>query len=729
MKLKKISKSKKPIFKSNGSLSVGDSVMTPLGDKKIISIQTQKNSKVYRISLSDGRTFRTNLEHLNTVSFRKFKGESVWENVTTNWLKDNITKYIFKFPQREDVFEFSDESRKRVSSDVGDPTNINYLDTHREKGDCYISSVEKVDNEDTRCITLDYDLGLYYTGDYIITHNSVTSTLHSLFVTTRLWQMRNPKKFFALSQNSSIVQALISFTMEKASQLLLQPFMQILLSSPKFHRVKQEEHLNRHQFENPDKICWTTAGRIGALQFYNDLHYIIASQPSQLLGLNMIMSILSEISFFVDKGFSTEYIWRIYQDSKGRVRSRFEDKFFAGTVLDSSPNDIELSPIDKYIFQGRAYNDPSNYVVTGSQWEYLPHKFKEWQRTGETFPVFKGSQGKPAKILLPEEVNYYKKEEIYDVPIDVKNMFEENVIKSVKDYCGWPSGSQGALIRDDDILERMFDNSLKNIYTHIYAPESKDSRHLIWNEIHKDFFVRFDKGYEFYRHPLEKRYIHVDQAETGDMASISMVHPETDAKTGDIIYVTDFTLAISPEKGRINLDAIRYFIQDLKEVGNLHIGKVTFDQYQSSATIQYLKDKGFDCGRLSVDSDVKPYYAYISHMASGKVKCGKNIFLKNNLMSLQEISTNSGRKKVDHTKGKIIYQDGAVWDSSEMGKFAKDVSDSHCGAIWNAIHEFVGVPRYTWEDKTEKSPNRKETIKKKLYSDLEERYGFATGTI
>ena len=230
-------------------------------------------------------------------------------------------------------------------------------------------------------------------GSAIGTGKSYTSTLWSLYITVHLWCMRNPKKFFGLAQNSSIVQGLISFTMEKASQLLLQPFMQILLSAPKFKRVKQEEMLLKHQADNPDLICWTTAGRMGSLQFYNDIHYIIASQPAQLLGLNMITAILSEISFFVDKGFSTEYIWRIFQDSKGRVRSRFEEKYFAGTVLDSSPNDIELSPIDKYIFNGEASRDPSNYIVTGSQWDFLPNKFKKWQETGETFPVFKGVSG------------------------------------------------------------------------------------------------------------------------------------------------------------------------------------------------------------------------------------------------------------------------------------------------------------------------------------------------
>jgi hypothetical protein len=557
------------------------------------------------------------------------------------------------------------------------------------------------------------------------TGKSFLSTLWSLYVTVHLWAMRDNKKFFGLSQATSIVHGLISFTMEKAQQLLLQPFFQILLSSPRFKRVKQEEHLVEHQKEDMNTICWTSAGKMGVLQFYNDIHYILASSPANLLGLNMITTILSEISFFIEKGFSTEYIWRIYQDSKARIRARFEDKYFSGTIIDSSPNDIELSPIDRYIFQGEAYKNPSNLIITGSQWDYLPNKFPIWQKTGKTFPVFRGSSGKPAKILTEEEYKNENKDEVYNVPIDVKTLFEDNTLKNVKDYCGWPSGSQGVLVRDMDIIENMFKSSLQNIYTNIFAPETVDSRHLIWNEIHKQFFLKFDRGYEFYRNPLEKRYIHIDQAEINDMASLSMVHPEVDKKTGDIVYITDFTLAISPEKGRINLDSIRYFIEDLRDLGHIKIGKVTFDQYQSSAALQYLKDKEFETGKLSVDRDTKPYYTYISLMSSGKIKAGRNIFLKNNIKSLQEIRTQSGKKKIDHTKGKNIYSDGSDWAMSEMGKFAKDVSDSHCGAIWNCVHNFVGIPRYSWEETIEKKNIKKiDVVKAGVLKELDQKFGF-----
>ncbi len=557
------------------------------------------------------------------------------------------------------------------------------------------------------------------------TGKSYTSTLWSLFITVHLWAMRNPKRFFGLSQVTSLVHALISFTMDKAQQLLLQPFFQILVSASKFKRVRQEEYLEKTQRDNPDMICWTSAGRIGALQFYNDIHYMVASSPEQLLGLNMITAILSEISFFLDKGFSSEYIWRIYQDSKARVRSRFENKYFSGTVIDSSPNDIELSPIDRYIFTGEAENDPRNMVITGAQWDYLPHKFPEWMKTGKTFPVFRGSRGEPSRILNESEAQKINSDQVLQVPIDVKNLFEENTTKNVKDYAGWPSGSQGVLLREERQIEQIFTPQLKNIYTFITAPADEKSQGLIWDTIAPQFFIKYDSGYEFYRNPKETRYLHVDQAESKDIAAIAMVHPELN-KDGEIIYVTDFTIAISPEKARINLDAIRFFIQDLRDKGGIDIGLVTFDSYESSATLNYFKSKGIRCAKLSVDQPAGVYMTYISKIKSNSVKVGRNIFLKNNLKSLQEIRTKSGKKKIEHTKGKLVYDDGADWLKSQMGKFAKDVSDAHCGAVWNAIHEFEGVPTYAFEERKKKEDGSlesyKDFVKDKIKSDIMEKY-------
>lgn len=583
-------------------------------------------------------------------------------------------------------------------------------------------------------------------GAAIGTGKSFTSTLSSLYVTTHLHLLKNPKQFFGLSQATSIVHALISFSMEKAGQLLLQPFMQILLSTPKFRRVKQEEKLDQMQRENPDKICWTTAGRMGSLQFQGDIHYMLASSPQKLLGLNMISATMSELSFFLDQGYSAEYIWRIYNDAKARVKNRFGDRYFSGTIMDSSPNDMEESPIDKYIFTGGAAKDQRNMIITGDHWTplYFKDTYAKWRRSaalklskpeeectiddfkifGDSFPVFKGSSGDQPRILHQEEIKNFTPDEIYNVPVDLRQLFEDNILKNVKDYCGWPAGSSGKLFATWDPIEEMFYPRLRNIYTSITAPNTKAAERLIWNKIKDIFWVKHSaEKYEFYRAPTAIRYVHVDQAETGDMAGFSMCHVEV-KPDGSIVYVIDFTIGIIAGKDRISFEAIRQFILDMKKLGGIRFGKITFDQFQSGPAIQYLKDKEFPVGRLSVERTLGPYMTFITLINTRSIKCGRNIFLKNNIKSLQEVTRGSGSKKIDHKMGKVVFEDGANWEQSMMGINANDVSDATCGCVYNALNEHKGIPSNIWQERLELTKEDPSVnVQLKMKENVLERFG------
>lgn len=479
-------------------------------------------------------------------------------------------------------------------------------------------------------------------GNAIGTGKSTLSAIHNLYVSVVLYLMRNPKKFFELAPSTSIVQAFISFSMDKAAQLLLQPFIQILSTAPKFHRVKQEEHLKTQQEKYPDQICWTTASRMGVLQFPGDIHYIVASGPSQLLGLNMIQSTMSEISFFIDWGFSPEYIWRIYQDSKARIFSRFGNKMLCGTVLDSSPNDLDASPIDKYIFTGEAQKDKENYVSIGSQWEMYERDPKRtkvrtlypvYAETGQTFPVFRGNAGLPPEVILPENEHQYDPAELFYVPIDLKREFDQATEKNVKDVCGWPANTSGKLINSQIRIEEIFTPQLKNIYSFIKVPSTESAVHLIWNLIKDRFFIQTGEDrWEFWRAPNARRWLHFDQPETGDFAGIAMSHREYDLERNEYVIVHDFTLAVTGgQNARINLDAFRVFPEDLRNFGRIDLASVTFDRFQSSTTIQYLKEQGFNAKTFSVDTSVDPYISYAALVNIGNIKAGRNIFLKNNM--------------------------------------------------------------------------------------------------
>jgi hypothetical protein len=535
---------------------------------------------------------------------------------------------------------------------------------------------------------------------------SSLTTLIAIYIVVHLCYMKDPKASFNLSAMGSIVIALMSFTQQKVNQVLLQPFANLLRDSPMFERVRQEERLEPKQKElekkGEGKIAYTSAGRMGSFQFIKDIHITISSDRASLLGLNIILGIVSEISFWIKKGISVNEIWGAFSDMRERVNSRFAHKYLSGVILDSSPLDLSLSPIDKWIYEGDARDDPEVMVVNAKHWEVFPEKYPKWLHTGETIPVFRGDGSRPPKVLYRNEINEYRPGEVYYFPIDteqsLKNTFE--LKKIVADLAGWPAGGLAKLIEDSTVLESMFTDSLNNIYTSITAPEEQEPEKLIWNKVRDIFFIQVGKRYEFYRAPLAPRTLHIDLAESGDMASLAMNHLEIDKRTGDNVIVNDFTIAISPEASRINIDAVCNFIIDLKRLGSINFYKITADQYQSSALLQRLKRSNLEVDKLSVDRDNTPYRVVLSWILNEKVKCGKNIFLKNNLLSLVETKNDKNDKiKIDHTKGQLVYTDHGDWRTSQMGIHAKDVSDAFTGSAYVLITELDSkVPRYTWKE-------------------------------
>lgn len=528
---------------------------------------------------------------------------------------------------------------------------------------------------------------------------SFLASLIALYSIVHLSYMREPKQFFDLNEASSIVIILLSFTKEKVAQILLQPFANILKASPMFEKTTREDRLDIKQKEiDRGHIAYTSAGRMGAFQFPQDLHIALSSDRANLLGLTILLGIASEISFWIKKGISIEEIWGTFSDLRGRVESRFYSRHLSGVILDSSPLDLSISPIDKWLFEGEASADPEVMIVNETHWDVFPERYPIWNKTGETFPIFRGDAAKPPKILFDEEVEKFDREDIINVPIDKKLAFQGDLKKQIADYAAWPAGGLAKLIDDRAIIEDMFTPQLNNMYSYVNAPSNKPPEHLIWNQIVGDFFIEVGEGrFEFYRAPSAIRTMHLDLAETGDVCGAAMDHMEVNL-SGENVVVNDFVFSISPEKSSINLDAISEFVIDLKRIGRIRFHKVTADQWQSSSMIQRFKREGIDSAKLSVDRDLAPYRLVVSWMQNRRIKSGKNILLKNNFGSLIEITSDKGHTKVDHTKGNIVLEDGGDWETSFMGTHAKDVSDAFTGAAYTLISEVKEISKYQWID-------------------------------
>ena len=213
------------------------------------------------------------------------------------------------------------------------------------------------------------------------------------------------------------------------------------------------------------------------------------------------------------------------------------------------------------------------------------------------------------------------------------------------------------------------------------------------------------------------------------MAGITMVHLECD-KIGRKMYVVDFSLPIMCKKeDKINLDSFKYLVQCMKIYGNTNIKKVTYDNFQSAPSIQFIERLGIECERLSLDNTPDYYLSFASWVMQGRVKMGRNLIMKNNLKSL--VTTNgghngkeskSGKLIIDHVQGDFFDMENSDWKTSKAGYFGKDLADSLCGACANADESKDNYALFLYDDSDEKEDCSQKN-EKKLQDELYEKFG------
>lgn len=534
----------------------------------------------------------------------------------------------------------------------------------------------------------------------------------NLYIASIIYLMRNPRKTLGLGASSIICNTFMAASLDKAKEILLKPFKEIMIVSPKFVKCRTvDQMLEREKEYGTSKICWTTAGGdASAITFGSNMSFKIKSSISSLLGLTILCGSVTELTFFKEVGYSDEDIKRLYNDLKGRIFSRFPDAFWAKSVLDSSPNDasyeasLDWSILNVYPNQlDPKTKKPINIVLSGKKWELQPDNFPEWSKDkSKIFYMFMGGKdGKPPKVLSENsEASHYNDLDILECPLDCLNLAQDDPVKFLKDYAGIPAGVANRLINDNTKIENIFKCDLHNLYSHITALETEQPEHLIWNKIQDEFFMQLGSGtFEFYRNPLEQRFVSVDLSVSGDTAAVCVSHPELTID-GEVIDILDMTICIIPNKARINLDAVACFIKDLRYLGKMNIQHVSFDQFQSESAQQFLRRNDFDVEHLSVDDNTAPYLNFIQQINLGRVKCGKNIYLKNNLKSIKMSKTKGGKPKVDHENGKITngLHDNDEWKTSALGFNSKDISDAVVASIELRRKYFTGVPSYIYEE-------------------------------
>ncbi len=459
----------------------------------------------------------------------------------------------------------------------------------------------------------------------------------------------------------------------------------------------------------------------------------------------IVSGALSEAGFWVENGWTEDQVMTFFNKLRKRIDSRMNGNFFGKFIIDSSPASLE-SPIDQWI-AGPAAKSPKVYRITGSSWDLFPDRYNSsfWDKDHNEIhnldvgiPIFAGGNGKPPLVIQTEgALQLYDPSELVWAPKYYMGNYQfdridENIVEFLKDWAGKPAGQQDRIFYDLSKVEDSFDNSLKNMYTGITAPAEEEPEHLIWNQIKDQFFSKLlDKSY-FYYQPDLPRVLSVDQSLTGDATSIAISHYERDPAridpvTGDMLtcVVTDLTVVIFPKGGIINLDAIKYFIIDLIELGNLNIRHVSFDGFQSEPTRQFLKRKEVTVDYLSVDKNNNSYFTFIDLVNKRRWHCGRNLFVKNNMKSLHMTKRkDTGTSKVDHMSGPLVHEGNTDWNTGLWGINSKDACDAiaaNCELLALYSNEFPAIVK--WEPYSTKENTYDED--KRKYADAMKMMGLS----
>ena len=561
---------------------------------------------------------------------------------------------------------------------------------------------------------------------------STLVALAKYYSALRVNSYREPSKILKLGKSSRITDITISFTKSSCYDLIIKPMVNILETSPMCERVHYERDMSDKELLNSGKILFCNTSKGNSMIRLGDVYFDVATEMTDLTGRNIVAEAMCEGNFLAEI-MTEEKVMKLVNEMISRVQNRFGYNNPNNSIIfDSSPNSLE-GQMDQWVLKHK--NDKDVLFVNDKKWE-LPSftwQFPIWEKDhSKVFPVFKGTSTKPTKIITDEERKNYNDTDILDMPIDLYELAKDNVTKIMRDFGATPTaGSDTKLFTNHELIEKCFVPNLKNFYMQEYASYLLPPETLLWDRVRPLLYVYTGKqnSFRLKRYPSAPRFIHIDLAEKKDMAGITMVHLECD-KIGRKMYVVDFSLPIMCKKeDKINLDSFKYLVQCMKIYGNTNIKKVTYDNFQSAPSIQFIERLGIECERLSLDSTPDYYLSFASWVMQGRVKMGRNLIMKNNLKSL--VTTNgghngkeskSGKLIIDHVQGDFFDMENSDWKTSKAGYFGKDLADSLCGACANADESKDNYALFLYDDSDEKE-NCSQKNEKKLQDELYEKFG------
>jgi hypothetical protein len=251
-----------------------------------------------------------------------------------------------------------------------------------------------------------------------------------------------------------------------------------------------------------------------------------------------------------------------------------------------------------------------------------------------------------------------------DIPVDYFKEFDKDLLNSLRDIAGVSTLATHPFITDRELVSQCFRR--ENLIFNFETVDFTRRRLTIFKE-------------KFFK-PDIPRFVHVDLAISQDSAGLAIgtVTGFSDIDRGQVtetlpnVYIDGMLQISPPPNGEILIGKIRDVIYTLKSLG-LNIRWVTFDTFQSTDSLQILRQAGYIVGYQSMDKTTNPYTVTKYAMYDRRVDMPYHAIVERELVSLER---DVKKNKIDHPPNG-----------------SKDVSDALAGVVFGCTmrREYWGM--------------------------------------
>jgi hypothetical protein len=501
------------------------------------------------------------------------------------------------------------------------------------------------------------------------------STCGLYIVLRKLYELscyKNVAGLFGLMSNSMTAFLYFSLTKAQAEKSGFSQLRSIIDGVPYFRDL-----FRRNQYRN------------STLDFPENIRIFYGGSTADMIGLNCISAIIDEANFFGDSSgseFNLGSVEELYNAVLSRTSSRFVSNgvnnslnlvISSSTFTTSMTSKLyEKSLTDPSIKYARArlwdikpkgtYSDQMFYVFAGND-KFDPFIIKDTS----DLSVKLGISLDPS-LTIKEAITKLSQEYrnlIDEVPIDFYPNYSNNVIQGLQDFSGMSVSSTGKLFSSRSVFESCIDQNIKPLFSKTeFTIET-------CNDEPSNNIQYYLNGIEF-PHKECPRYLHIDIGVTNDAYGIACCYKNGTKLVDGVetpMFYFDFALRIvpPPPPKRVSISRCHEFIKYMRDVLGLRIGLISFDQFQSESSRQFLTENGFNVAYQSVDKSDVQHLFFVDCLYKNTVHFGPE-FAESIKKELFDAIWYRSKHKVDHPL-----------DTKHGG--TKDVLDGVVGSLYNAF--------------------------------------------